>query len=94
MKLFLRNVGQIDQVVKQRTVIRLVFEGGQGIVDAIKELAGLGQPFQTNLKASILHTDLCIDPAQNGVEILQREIELGGDGVQLTVGLPENVSVV
>ena len=46
MKLFLRNVGQKDQVVKQRTVIRLVFEGGQGIVDAIQELAGLGQPLE------------------------------------------------
>ena len=33
MKLFLGNVGQIDQVVEQGTVIRLVFEGSQGIVD-------------------------------------------------------------
>ena len=94
MKLFLGNVGQIDQIVKQRTVIRLVFEGGQGIVDAIQELAGLGQPFQPKLEASILHANLCVDPAQNSVELLQRKIELGGDGVQLTVGLPENVSVV
>ena len=94
MKLFLGNVSQIDQVIKQGTVIRLVFESGQGIVDTIQKLAGLGQSFQAKLKASILHTDLCVDPAQNSIKLLQREIELGGDGVQLTVGLPENVSVV
>ena len=91
MKLFLRNVGQIDQVVKQRTVIRLVFEGGQVIVDAIQKLVSLGQSFQMKLKASILHTDLCIDPAQNGVELLQREIELGGHGFQLAFGLPKSL---
>ena len=45
MKLFLGNVSQIDQIVKQETIIRLVFEGGQGLVDAIQEPAGLGQSF-------------------------------------------------
>ena len=76
-ELFFTNIGQIYQLIKQGTVIRLALQRSQGIVDAIKELASLGQPFQTKLKASILHTDLCIDPAQNGVELLQREIELG-----------------
>ena len=91
MKLFLGNVSQIDQVVKQGTVIRLVFEGSQGIVDAIQELTGLGQPFQTKLKTTILHADFCIDPAQYSVKLSQREIELSGHGFELTFGLPKNV---
>ena len=93
-KLFFSDISQIYKLIEQGTVIRLALQRSQGIVDAIQELSRLGQPFQTKLKATILHTDFCIDPAQNSIELLQREIELSGDGFQLTVGLPENVSVV
>ena len=53
-----------DELIEQGSFIRLTLHRGQGIVDAIRELTGFGQPFQTKLKALIrLRTALSMKQA-------------------------------
>ena len=88
-----RDIGQIDDVVEHISILRLVPQDRDCLVQPVHHAPGEPHTLNPVLQPVVVQVDLCVYQVQERIKVMQRGVQLLCDGVRKALQHPSDIPV-